>query len=62
VMTRSYLDRSAILPDGEVLEQGVRPLEGYLGTEREAGELLITHLPIAVPPPGSPEVQPAARA
>jgi len=60
VMTRSYLDRSAILPEGEVVEQGVRPLEGYLGAEREAGELLTTHLPVLVPPPSAPVVQPGA--
>jgi len=60
VMTRSNLDRSAILPEGEVVEQGVRPLAGYLGVEREEGELLTTHLPIPVPPPGAPEVRPSA--
>jgi len=39
VVTRSNLDRCAILPEGEVVEQSVRPLEGYLGAEREQGEL-----------------------
>ena len=53
VMTRSYLDRSAILPEGEVVEQGVRSLEGYLGMEKEEGELLTTHLPSVVPPPAA---------
>lgn len=60
VMTRSYLDRNAILPEGEVVEQGVRPLEGYPGAEREEGELLTTHWPMAVPPSGAPEVRAGA--
>ena len=60
VMTRSNLDRSAILPEGEMVEHAVRPLEGYLGTEREKGELLTTHLPIPVPPPSAPELRPSA--
>ena len=62
VMTRSYLDRSAILQEGKVVEQGVRPLEGYLGAEREAGELLTTHLPIPVPPPSASAMRPGASA
>ncbi|MFZ5866972.1 MAG: hypothetical protein ACOYXY_13900, partial [Thermodesulfobacteriota bacterium] len=35
VLSRYYLERSAILPVGEVIEQEVRPLEGYYGQERE---------------------------
>jgi hypothetical protein len=35
VLSRYYLERSGILPEGEVIEQGVRPLEGYYGLERE---------------------------
>ncbi|MEW6529250.1 MAG: acetoacetate decarboxylase family protein [Thermodesulfobacteriota bacterium] len=35
VLSRYYLERSAILPVGEVIEQGVRPLEGYYGQERD---------------------------
>ena len=62
VMTRSYLDRSAILPEGEVVERGVRPLGGYLGADRDAGELLTTHLPITVPPPSAPGIRPGASA
>jgi hypothetical protein len=61
VMTRYYLDRSAILPEGEVLEQGVGPLEGYPGAEREEGELLTTHL-APVPSPGAPEERAGASA
>jgi hypothetical protein len=57
VMTRSNLDRSAILSEGEVVEQNVRPLEGYLGVEREEGKLQTTHVPMVVPPPGAPEVR-----
>jgi len=34
-LTRYYLQRSGILPAGEVVERGVRPLEGYRGTDRE---------------------------
>jgi len=35
VLSRYYLERSAILPAGEVIEHEVRPLEGYYGQERE---------------------------
>jgi len=35
LLSRCYLERSAILPAGEVIEKGVRPLDGYLGTDRE---------------------------
>jgi hypothetical protein len=35
IVSRYYLERSAILPAGEVIEQDVRPLEGYLGEDRE---------------------------
>jgi hypothetical protein len=35
VMTRYYVERSGILPAGEVVEDGVRPLDGFIGTERE---------------------------
>ena len=34
-MSRYYVERSAILPTGQVIEEGVRPLEGYLGRDRE---------------------------
>ena len=47
VMTRYYIERSAILPEGEVIETGVRPLEGYLGSDVEHGELRAGHLPSA---------------
>jgi hypothetical protein len=42
--TRYHLDRTTILPEGEILERGVRPLEGYLGSDREEGELVAGHL------------------
>jgi hypothetical protein len=35
LLTRYYVERGAILPAGEVVEEGVRPLEGYYGTDRE---------------------------
>ena len=35
LLTRAYLYRSAILPGGEVVEDGVNPLEGYKGSDRE---------------------------
>jgi hypothetical protein len=35
LMTRYYIERSAILPDGEVIEEGVRPLDGFRGSDRE---------------------------
>lgn len=34
LMSRVYLFRPAILPAGEVVEEGVRPLDGYLGRDR----------------------------
>ena len=34
MLSRYYLERSAILPAGEVIERGVRPLDGYRGTDR----------------------------
>jgi hypothetical protein len=43
MMTRYYVERGAILPAGEVIEEGVRPLEGYYGTERE-GEHTVDYL------------------
>jgi len=42
VMTRYYVERGAILPAGEVIEEGVRPLEGLYGTDRE-GELTVRY-------------------
>jgi hypothetical protein len=43
LMTRYFVERSAILPAGEVVEEGVRPLEGYRGEENE-GSLEIDYL------------------
>lgn len=41
--TRHYLDRSAILPAGELVERNVRPLDGFAGEDRERGVL---HTPL----------------
>ena len=35
IMQRYYVERSAILPVGEVVESGVEALDGYFGRERE---------------------------
>lgn len=43
VSTRYFLDRTAILPEGEVIERDVRPLDGYLGGDREVGERHAVH-------------------
>ncbi len=40
ILTRYFLERSAILPEGEIVERDVRPLEGFLGTRRDHGELV----------------------
>ena len=42
-LARYYLDRSGVLPAGEVVEEGVRPLEGYYGRDRQ-GELTVVNL------------------
>ena len=34
-MTRVYVERAGILPEGEVIERGVRPLDGVRGADRE---------------------------
>ena len=34
-MSRYYLERAAILPEGEEVESGVRPRDGYLGSDRQ---------------------------
>lgn len=34
-VSRYYMERCGILPKGEVIEEGVRPLEGYYGRDRE---------------------------
>ncbi len=39
IATRSFLDRSAILPAGSVVERDVRPLDGYAGASAAEGEL-----------------------
>jgi hypothetical protein len=35
LLSRYYMERSSILPKGEVIEEGVRPLVGYYGRDRE---------------------------
>ena len=35
LLSRCYLERSAILPAGEIIETDVRPLDGYFGEDRE---------------------------
>lgn len=44
VLTRYFLERAAILSEGEVVEHGVRPLDGYIGADRP-GELRSVHFP-----------------
>lgn len=43
IFTRYYVERSGILPAGEVVEEGVRPLDGYRGQDRE-GTLAVGYL------------------
>lgn len=43
LMSRHYLQRSGILPAGEVVERGVRALDGYAGEDRE-GEHTVDYL------------------
>lgn len=43
VMSRYYLERSAILPEGKVIEENVRELEGYRGADRH-GEHTVVYL------------------
>ena len=43
LLSRYYLERSAILPEGEIIERGVRPLDGYRGTAR-AGDHRVVYL------------------
>ena len=44
IMTRYYLERSGILPEGKVIEEDVRNLSGYRGTDYE-GEHTVTYRP-----------------
>ena len=41
--TRYLLEHSFTLPEGEVIEHGVKPLDGYFGTMREHGALELVH-------------------
>jgi len=43
LLKRYYIERSAILPAGQIVERGVRPLDGLFGRDRE-GELSVTYL------------------
>lgn len=42
-LTRTYVERAAVLPAGEVVDRGVRPLDGYQGSERE-GALTVRYV------------------
>ncbi len=35
ILSRYYLERNAILPSGKIIEENVRPLDGYPGDNRE---------------------------
>jgi hypothetical protein len=48
LMTRYYLDRHAILPEGEIIERGVRALDGYIGADIARGELRTTYMPVTI--------------
>ena len=43
MMSRYYLERSAILPLGSVIEEGVRPLDGYAGQDAD-GEHTVRYI------------------
>jgi hypothetical protein len=42
LLSRFTLQRSGILPEGKIVEKGVRPLDGYKGSEKE-GKLKISY-------------------
>ena len=44
LQSRYYVERSGILPAGEIVEHGVRPLDGYQGHDRE-GAHNVVYLP-----------------
>ncbi len=35
LLSRYYIERNAILPEGAVIEENVRPLDGYIGKNRD---------------------------
>lgn len=41
--TRYLLEHSFALPEGQIIERNVRPLDGYFGTMRERGQLELVH-------------------
>ncbi len=41
ILTRYFLERTAILPEGEIIERDVRPLDGFWGADRDRGELRV---------------------
>ena len=47
LMTRCFAERYAILPEGKIIEQGVRPLDGYRGADTALGARDTTYLPPA---------------
>jgi hypothetical protein len=44
-MSRYYLERSGILPEGTVIEENVRDLEGYHGTDRQGEHTVVYREP-----------------
>jgi acetoacetate decarboxylase len=43
LMSRYYLERSGILPEGKVIEQDVREMDGYRGTDRHGEHTVVYH-------------------
>ena len=43
LLSRYFVERGGILPAGEIIEENVRPLDGYFGKERE-GEHTVSYL------------------
>lgn len=43
VMSRYYLERSGILPEGVVVQENVREMDGYRGTDRKGEHTVVYH-------------------
>jgi hypothetical protein len=41
MQSRYYMERSGILPSGQVIEEGVKPMEGYYGKDRKAEHTVV---------------------
>jgi hypothetical protein len=41
IQARYYVERSGILPAGDVIERGVKPLDGYRGKDREGQHVTV---------------------